>query len=346
MNVDLKIIDPLSHKKWNEKIIKCKDYSIFHTSEWAAVLNETYGYKPNYLTSQSENGFDILIPLMEVYSPITGKRGVSLPFTDYCNPIIRDETNLANVFDQILFYGNERKWKYIELRGSDYAFENIGHFSKYFQHVIDLTRGENNSFSSFNENTKRNIKKAYSKNVKIEISKSLRSLRKYYDLHCLTRKKHGLPPQPFKFFSNIHANFIDRGLGIIILAFYENIAIAGNIFLHFGKKAFYKFGASDIRFLSLRPNNLVMWEGICWYIQNNFTSLCLGRTDYDDEGLRRYKRGWGSVESELIYFRYDIKNKQFLSEQARFKNISTKIFQNMPIPVLKIAGSILYKHMG
>ena len=82
--------------------------------------------------------------------------------------------------------------------------------------------------------------------------------------------------------------------------------IAASVYFHFGKAAIYKYGASDKRYQHLRPNNLVMWEAIRWCIQDGYTSLSLGRTDLDDEGLRQFKNGLGrdGTSGELLPVRH------------------------------------------
>jgi len=48
------------------------------------VLRETYGHVPLYAARFAGGQLEGLLPLMEVSSPFTGRRGVSLPFTDFC----------------------------------------------------------------------------------------------------------------------------------------------------------------------------------------------------------------------------------------------------------------------
>jgi len=132
--------------------------------------------------------------------------------------------------------------------------------------------------------------------VEINICKSLESMKTFYKLNCITRKRHGLPPQPYYFFKNIYDFIISRDLGIVVLASYKKRAIAGAVFFHFGEKVIIKYSGSDIAYQHLRPNNLVMWEGIKLYCKNGYKTFCLGRTELENEGLRRYKEGWGTEE--------------------------------------------------
>ena len=128
-------------------------------------------------------------------------------------------------------------------------------------------------FSSFRDSTKRNIKKAIQNGVHVTIQNSLQSVKEYYRLHCITRKCHGLPPQPFYFFKKIHEHIISQNKGFVALALHEGKVIAGAVFFQFGNQAIFKYGASDPRYLHIRPNNLVMWEAIKWHCQNGYQNL-------------------------------------------------------------------------
>ena len=50
------------------------------------------------------------------------------------------------------------------------------------------------------------VRKAEKEGVCAEVSTSAEAIEVYYGLHCETRRKHGVPPQPFSFFQNIFRN--------------------------------------------------------------------------------------------------------------------------------------------
>jgi lipid II:glycine glycyltransferase (peptidoglycan interpeptide bridge formation enzyme) len=182
--------------------------------------------------------------------------------------------------------------------------------------------------------------------VEVKISDSLDSVKDFYRLNCVTRKRHGLPPQPFYFFENIYNHIISQNKGIVGLASYQKNIIAGAIYFHFGEKAVYKYGAWDRTHQQLRPNNLIMWRAIEWYARNGYRYLSFGRTELEDQGLIQFKSGWGTTEEQINYYRYDLKKGSFVSGSSKVTGFHNKIFRNIPIPILKKVGSILYKHIG
>lgn len=342
----MQIISPLTYPDWDNLLLAAPGSSIFHTSYWARVLHDSYGYQPCYLTNINNGKMDVLVPMMEVKSLLTGSRGVSLPFTDYCEPIISNQNDMQDALEQLKDYGKKAKWKYLELRGGKEWFGQTPHSSFFYRHVMKLSADIDVMYGQLKSSTRRNIKKALREGVAITRGNSLDAVKSFYHLHCMTRKKHGIPPQPFQFFQKIYEHVISIDHGQVILAAHNGKTIAGAIYFHFGNEAIYKFGASESAYLSLRPNDLIMWETIQWYCRNGCTRFSFGRTESENEGLRQFKNGWGAEEKTIKYFKYDFKKRAFMIGSAHVADYRNNILRKMPIPLLKVAGSLLYKHMG
>lgn len=340
------IIDPIAHPGWDTLIGSMPNHSFFLSSNWAAVLKESYSYRPLYFT-RSEGQYEkpsVIIPVMEVDSFLTGKRGVSIPFTDYCEPIAQDEDGFSSTFDEVVQYGRRAGWKYLELRGGAKHFNGAAPYRTYLRHVLKIHGDDAELFRQASAATRRNIRTAQKSLIRVAISDLESDLREYYRLHCLTRKRQGVPPQPYRFFKAIHRNVISKGKGFTVLGRHEGRAVAGAVYLHSGKKGIYKFGASDLCYQHLRANNLVMWEAIRWFSKNGFEELCFGRTDPDNTGLVRFKTGWGAEEREVLYYRYDISSgKSVIRTDSK---IPDGFFHKIPVSVSRILGSVLYKHVG
>ena len=338
------VINPLAYPGWDAPVL-LSNASFFHSSYWARVLHETYGYEPVYFAERSDAGFSLLLPLMEIRSNLTGCRGVSLPFTDYCEPLLPANSNISEIMEDLILFGKKSGWKYLELRGANLPVE-VQPSSSYYGHLLELLQDEDRLFSGFRNSTQRNIRKAQKEGVTVEISDSVEALKEFYRLNCITRKVHGLPPQPYMFFEKIHEHILSRGQGVIALAAFEGKTIAGSLNLHFGHKAIYKYGASDSRYQQLRANNLVMWEAIRWYAGRGFKEFCFGRTEPENEGLLQFKRGWGPRERSIKYYRFDLRQNAYVKEKQKIHGFHNKVFSRMPMPMLKLAGEMLYKHIG
>jgi hypothetical protein len=339
------IINPVHDPGWDLVIALHRDASCFHTSAWAKVLHHTYNHQPFYLQFSRGRRLAALIPLMEVRSPLTGRRGVCLPFSDVCEPLIFDPEAAHLVRDRVVRFAQERRWKHLEIRGKKSFQSASSSAAKFYGHTLDLRRGVEDMASRFDSQVRRAIRKAERSNVSAVIAHNRQAIDDFYRLHVQTRRRHGLPPQPASFFKNIYEHIIKPGLGFIVLARSGSCAIAAAVFFRFGKNAVYKFGASDKRFQEFRANNLVMWQGIQRLARTGVEKLHFGRTDCENDGLRRFKLSWDTQEETIDYFRVDPSGRQCLTPVRREGGLHKRIFGRLPLVFNRLAGSILYPHL-
>ncbi|MFB3924910.1 MAG: lipid II:glycine glycyltransferase FemX [Syntrophales bacterium] len=341
----LQVMNPADCPQWDNLLLETERHSFFHASNWAKVLAESYHYKPAYFAEPDERRFRVLVPMMEVGSILTAKRGVSLPFSDYCEMILSEGGDFQYVFDRIAAHGKNAHWKYMEFRCErNFPFEAVSAF--YFGHTLDLQKSESAIFSNLHGSTRRNIKKGIREGLKIDVCSSPKAVREFYRLNAMTRKTHGLPPQPWYFFQKICEHIMKNDQGIVVLASYRNQPVGGAMFFHIGKRAIYKYGASDRQCQHLRANNLIMWETIRWYRERGFQVLNFGRTDPGNRGLRRFKTGWGTDEYIIKYFKYNLASERFVAIRPLVGPLHQKIFRSLPVPFLRLIGNIFYRHAG
>jgi len=321
-----------------------RDASFFQGAAWARVLTETYGYTPVYFQAVRDNRVEAVLPVMEVESRLTGRRGVSLPFTDHCEPVGASPAVLKSVFQEAVRHGRARRWKYLECRGGGSLFVGATPSLSFFSHQLRLLPDLDYLFSRFESSVRRAIRKAERAGLKVEFARDLPAVQTYYALHCQTRREHGLPPQPFRFFREIQRHILEAGLGCVVSARQRSRALASAIFFFQGDEAIYKFGASDPGQRELRANNLVMWEAIRWLAGRGVKNLDFGRTSLANAGLRRYKLGWGGEEHTLDYFKYDLRRDEFVLDHDAAFGWHNRLFQHLPVALARVAGEILYRH--
>jgi len=328
-------------------ILKHSDYSFFHSKEWAMVIIDTYKYNPSYFTIFNEDQLQSVLPAMIIKSALTGNRLVSLPFSDYLEPIFNSTQLFEELKKYIINYSKEFQLKYIEYRSLRMHFSsNLNQYRTDLRHVLPLNRSDHDILKSFSENTKRNIKKAAKENVQVFVNNSEEGLHLFYDMFCHTRQKHGLPPQPLLFFKNIFNHIVKSELGDIIIAMHKNRAIAGAIYFRFGQKVIYKFGASYSNYSELRGNHAVMWFAIKKYISEGYKEFDFGKTEILNEGLRKFKLGWNTLEGVIYNTRFDLKLKRYAPVETRTTGFQNRVFHRTPIWLLKNIGNLLYKHIG
>lgn len=344
--IKVEILNPTVGKAWDERVTTREDHSIFHRSAWARVLAESYGHQPHFLSVSIGGIAAALVPLMEVSSWATGRRGVSLPFSDYAGPLWTKSDQADLVYKALLHFAAKRKWKHLEIRGSNVPPSAAVPFLVYDSHRLDLEQGIDAIWRGFHPSVRRAIAKAEASGIQITIERSGSAIETFYKLHERTRKRHGLPPQPFAFFRAIANNLIGTGLGEIVIAKLAGVPVAGAVFLRSGGHVVYKFGASDSEHWSLRPNHLIMWKAVAHFVPLGCKDLNFGRTSRSDEGLLRFKRSWGTITEPLPYYRHDVSAARWVDCSNRQESVkSSIIFRHLPVTINRLAGRLVYPHL-
>jgi len=334
-------VDPRKQANWDDHLPAGATF--FHTAAWVRVLAESYAYNPIYWITGDAPTTSIL-PMMEVCSAVTGRRGVSLPFTDAVPPI--GVAPVEDLVGEILANGRQWRWKTVQFRGGMPFGETAVPSARHLEHSLDLSPEPEDLFANLEGSVRRAVRKAEAAGVEARIEYGTDALNAFCRLNALTRREHGLPPQPDVFFRNVRRIVLDHDAGFVVIARINGRPVAASMFFHFGGNAVFKYGASDKRFQSLRANNLVMWHGILACREAGCHRLSLGRTEPGNEGLLRFKRGWGTVETALNYYTYSFDRNKLITDPDRLTGRHNTLFRWLPLPLLRLAGTLLYRHIA
>lgn len=332
-------------QRWTAFAESIPQANIFHHPAWINLLAKSYDYHPFVfaLIDQNETIYAGL-PFIEVNSFLTGKRWVSLPFTDYCQPLYRNRENLEALSMRLMDLSQNEKTPPVEVRWELPSLPAIHSCSHHVQHTLNLDQGLVCIYKSLHRTQRQNIKIAEKNNVQIRRGDDEDSLRVFYHLHCLTRHRQGVPVQPWHFFELLYERLIAQGLGFFLLAYVGDQCLAAGLFLHWNKTLIYKYASSSDEGQDLRPNHLLTWTAICWGCENGYKVFDFGRTDVANEGLRTFKLRWGADENPIYYSTTPANS--FIHTSGKLEGMMYMLIRNSPIWVCRSVGELLYRHFG
>lgn len=340
------MVNPVRSPDWGALLSGFSNYSFFHSAAWAKTLKGAYGYAPVYLTVEEEGAVRSLLPLMEVNSRLTGRRGIALPFTDECGPLYVDRVWAHRLVQSAVALGKSRGWRSIEFRGGRELFPSAPAAVSFYGHRLNLDEDEGTMFERLDGSTRRAIRKAGNSGLTVTASGGIDAVKTFYSLHCKTRRRHGLPPQPFVFFNNICRHILSRDQGMVVMAHCQDRPVAASVYFQSGDRAVYKFGASDDSFQQLRGPSIVMWEAIKRLARNGVRTLDMGRTSVGNDGLRRFKLNWGAQEYKIEYVKYDLRQNAFITEADAATGWHNRVFRALPPGLSQMIGAALYRHLA
>lgn len=334
----LSIHDP----RWIDFIRGCPDASPFHHPAWATLLAQCYGYRPMVIALTDTGGrITAAVPAMDVGTSLTERRWVSLPFTDSCPLLTRkplDKQLAMALTQEVRFHGVNA----YELRGALPEVPHVHAGIVAVRHTLILSPDAESVYQGFSKMHRRNALKAHRSGVTVEMGRSPSDVAIFYRLHLLTRRRLGVPVQPRRFFRLLGRRVLENHLGFVSIARIDGTPVAAAVFLAWNGVLVYKYGASDSRYWSYRPNNLLFEEVIRWGCENDYHTLDWGRTDLGDRGLREFKSGWGAREEPLTYAAIADSPPNVLT--GGLEKILSPMIRHSPLWVCQAAGEVLYRY--
>jgi CelD/BcsL family acetyltransferase involved in cellulose biosynthesis len=332
---------------WLRLIEQDQTATVFHHPAWLDLLTSCYSYHLFILAvTDSNDQICAAIPMAEVNEHLTPRRYVALPFSDYCSPLCRDGEDLALLTRMFVEEQQAKHFPRLEIRSTLPAQANIETQSRFVLHTVHLEADSAKVAKNASRQQMQNVRTAEKNGVQIVRGASLTEVKEFYRLHCLSRRKHGVPVQPWNFFVLQTKLLLEQGLGFVLLAYKENTCISAGLFLHWQKTLTYKYSATDEQYLDLRPNHLVTWTAMMWGCESGFTTFDFGRADLEDEGLRSYKRRWGAYETPLSYSYIPAAPQKSAEGEGGLNKIMKDIIRRSPVWVCQMSGQLFYRYFG
>lgn len=346
-------IEPLADRRWDDFVQRHPRASLFHSSAWLKALARTYQYHPvAYTASPAGSPLQDGMVFCRVESWLTGKRLVSLPFSDHCEPLVEAPEDVAAIVAALEQESRQKKWRYIELRPlREFAIATSLHHTTvpYTFHQLDLEPELAKLFGKCHkDSTQRKILRAEREGLRYREGSTREFMEHFYALHTVTRKRHRRPPQPRKWFINLIECFGDALK--IRVAFKDNRPVAAVVTIRHKGTMVYKYGGSDPRFNHLGSMHLLLWSAIEEAKATGLRFFDFGRTDAGQKGLITFKKRWGSVQSSLVYSRYALSedvSHMFESSAGNWKSrVARQVLARMQPGILSAVGRALYRHVG
>jgi CelD/BcsL family acetyltransferase involved in cellulose biosynthesis len=349
----VRAIDPCTDRRWDQFVEDHPFGWLTHLSGWKEVMARSFPHvKPHYLALFEEDRIVAGLPLFEVRSWLTGNKLVSIPFATLCDALVSDPQQFRILLEESLVLMKKSHASFVEVRtlsSTDMIQdERLGVHRYYQHHYLHLNGDPENLKKSFHRTcVRQKIQRARICGLKVRVAESDQDLEVFFDLYLMTRRRLGLPTQPYSFFQAIWDVYFPSGMLELLIAEHEERPIAGLINFKFKDRVSAEFAASDAAALHMSPNHLLFWETIRMACRDGFKIFDFGRTNPTNHDLMDFKRRWGSEVIELAHFYYpkEVCEKINGKENTlKFKLAKTMCIKS-PDSMFEPLGKFLYRHI-
>src|SRR2546425_434919 len=202
-------MDPIGDPRWREFVLRHPRSSVFHTPEWLEALRRTYGFAPVAYTTSRVASVSCGIPFCQVDSWLTGRRLVSLPFSDHCQPLVDNPVELETILKALQGESRRKSWRYVQIRplvpDSIQTLERSGFHCEdaQYHYALEISPGTETLLHGIKQDVRKDIRRAERSGLRFEVGRNQATVVTYFQLHVMTRSKQGVPPQPFAWFQNL-----------------------------------------------------------------------------------------------------------------------------------------------
>jgi CelD/BcsL family acetyltransferase involved in cellulose biosynthesis len=307
---------PTGDPRWTTFVVGHRDASPFHHPEWANLIGDCYGYR-SFAIAVVDNTGRVTggLPAIEVKGVARKRRWIALPYTDHCGPLSSDARDVGYLVRHLTALQESDLAPPTEIR-AEVRETGVARRTAGLLHTLGLEVRFADSWGTTADT--------------------------FYRLHVSNRRRLGTPVQPKRYFRLLWERLVEPGFGFVLVAYASDRPAAAAVFLAWNNTMIYKYSASDPKLWKLRPNNLLLWTAIRWGCENGYRTFDFGRTDLDNEGLRAFKRGWGTVERELVYS--SIGGAGVETSGGRALKLVRPLIQHMPPWFCRALGEVAYRY--
>lgn len=350
------LIDPCSDPRWDAFVETHPLGQIYHLSSWKGVIEQSFphitGYFPVIL--ESLNGtIRAGLPIYFVDSLVTGRRLVSIPFATVCDPLVSSREDMSLLWNAAGELADELGATGIQIKafaGAEMmAGLSLRQVNRFRHHQLNLNRPQESLKANFHRSSILYLLKRCEKNGLIARNGDQpRDLRIFYNLYVSTRRRLGLPPQPYRFFECLRHELGPSGRLKLLFARHGGEDIAGILLFQFRRRVYWEAIGEYPGSRPLNPTHFLVWQAIQHSCNEGCSVFDFGRTSIDNQGLMDFKRRWGTQVSDLPEFLSTQRDRRFMDNgvRARAYMIARAIIRRLPEKAVKTLGELSYRHMG
>lgn len=368
VNLRVAEINPWEDSRWEAFLTAHPDGTIYHHPAWLKALEREYRQRAAFLACEDPDGTLLgILPLLYTRGlplsgsrPLTGPRLSSLPRTPLAGPLTVGPAVTAELLREAVRRVTAEPRIRMQIKAhcgeqSD-GIDGIVRKPWRVSYMVSLAGSPGQSYTIPNSQNRSSIKRAVNKGlangVRTRSAESEADLRVWYGMYLETMRRNLVVARPYRFFLALWELMRSNDMMRLILAEHHTDEgpriIGGYIFFAFGHTITYAFGASRTRDLSLRPNDIILWQAINDASQTGFNFFDLGEVPEGDDELARFKSKWGAEPVRLYRYYYpDFPDTERSTNKSSYApvRLAKLIWRHMPLTMTSWLGDRIYQYL-
>ncbi len=334
---------------WDAYVSRHPRASVYHLHAFRSVVEKTYGHKCYYFSAHDGMQLVGVLPFFHINSLFLGNALVSLPFCDYGGILADTEEVSCALFNKAAEFIHNKGCAYGELRQT-YRIPvpesvlrqfSTAAYTEKVRMTLYLPASEEALFSSFPAKLRSQIRKPQKEGCTVRIG-GRELLDDFYSVFAYNMRDLGSPVHSKKMILTMLDSF---GVNArIFVVYHTTIPVACSFAIGFKDTLVNPWASFNRTYGKIAPNMLLYWEMLRYAITGGYRCFDFGRSTVD-EGTYKFKTQWGAQPQQLYWYRINMTNDSADDASDGKKKLFVKIWRLLPLPVTKVVGPVIRKHL-
>ena len=331
------------NQDWNRYVDSNPAASIYHRSEWKALIHSVFGHDCYYFYAHNNNAEIVgVLPLVRLKSRLFGDFIISMPYFNYGGPI----ANSLSIEQKLIQAANNQAKNlgvnHVEYR-DDIAREELVVRTEKVNMILSLPDTHDNLFNTFTSKLRSQIKRSQREGTQVSFG-GKECLDDFYTVFARNMRDLGTPVYGKSFFNEILQSFAEHSKIIVIRI--GNRPVAAAFLLGYKDTLEIPWASTikDVNHLSI--NMLLYWEILKFAIENRYRYFDFGRSS-KDSGTFRFKQQWGAQPKQL-YWHYwlaeDVELPKLNPDNPKYA-LAISVWKRVPIFITKRLGPLIVRNL-
>lgn len=331
-------------ERWDRYVARSSHATLYHTSAWRSILEETFGSRYHAWLAEDEGG-DVrgILPVVHQRSFLFGNYAISLPHSSYggvCADTAEHERALVEA--AIEWARREGATSVLFRQRSPAACDLPYQDHKHSLH-LDLGGGADALWRRFDARLRSQIRRPGKDGFNARMG-GLEDLDRFYRVFSTNMRDLGTPVFPRTLFQHVLERF--AGAARLCLVEREGAPAAAALLLGHGDTLEVPWASSLREHKRSAPNMLLYWTAIQFAAEHGYARLDMGRSTIDS-GTYRFKLQWGATAKPQLWYYWRARPghaPDLAPDNPRF-SLAIACWRRLPLPVANALGPVLVKRL-
>jgi len=329
-----------SGREWDALVRRSEGWTHFHLHGWRDVIHSVFGHECLYLAARDSGGCLVgILPLVRVKSALFGHFLVSMPFLNHGGPL-GSGIAVRKLATHAAELARRQGASLLELRSRVPLPIAFSTSHRRIGVVLDLPAGHpDRLWTQLDAKVRSQVRRPMKQGITVRFG--LDQVESFFAVFSRHMRDLGTPTQPLSFFKRIAERFPDDvWCGC---AYLGSQPIAGGCGLRWGREFEMTWASSLREHNRLAPNMLLYWAFMERAVREGLMLFNFGRCT-PGSGTHRFKRQWGSRDTELWWYQAGSRTATPSPDQGALA-LGPMMWKRLPLALATALGPRLVRYL-